>query len=181
MQIILQGGKSMLKLDGGEGMGINMWMGGPGGWLLLLEELDGSRVRQGGPGSGRGAYPVVYAVVAYLGGVLQTPDLSSGETAWGEVWCGGKEMQLSMDEPHWTMGNILGQIDGSYLHSTSLVGYLSHDSWNGQQDFGSFQASAIQVLIGYKAQQDWWGKQHRDDSLQLFYMSGSHDFALYYW
>ncbi|KAI6019252.1 hypothetical protein BKA83DRAFT_4127198 [Pisolithus microcarpus] len=42
----------MSKLDGGEGMGINMWMEkgrggltlqeGPGGWLLLLEELDGS-------------------------------------------------------------------------------------------------------------------------------------------
>ncbi|KAI6016096.1 hypothetical protein BKA83DRAFT_4129129 [Pisolithus microcarpus] len=59
MQIILQGGKSMSKLDGGEGMGINMWMekerggqlhtlqGGPGGWLLLLEELDGSRGETG--------------------------------------------------------------------------------------------------------------------------------------
>ncbi|KAI6014759.1 hypothetical protein BKA83DRAFT_4129532 [Pisolithus microcarpus] len=106
MQIVLLGGKSMTKMDGGEGMGINMWMEkgrgghtlqeGPGGWLLLLEELDGSSGETGEGQGVKGTYPAGFEVVAFLGEVLQAPDLSGGERAWGAAGGGGKEMQLSV-------------------------------------------------------------------------------------
>ncbi|KAI6013156.1 hypothetical protein BKA83DRAFT_4130608 [Pisolithus microcarpus] len=108
----------MSKMDGEEGMGTSMWMEkgrggltlqeGPGGWLLLLEELDGSRGERGRAREWGGITQQSLQRWLFWEGCCRLQvgkDLSGGEMAWGESKnqkCGVNYTFANQNNQHYT-------------------------------------------------------------------------------